>query len=132
MNEDRKDFLGNHEIEMAKGKYYLPVAARVVVFRQDCPGWTIMTQIMESDGKPEFVRAEIANDDHRILATAHKRVVLGKKGPAGQFPVESAETGAVGRALAFLGYGSLIGELDEGDQIADAPVSHSEIGKALD
>ena len=37
--------------------------------------------------------------------------------------IEKAETGAVGRALAMCGYGTLQApEFDEGERIADAPI----------
>jgi hypothetical protein len=54
-----------------------------------------------------------------VIATARK-----KETEIG-FPdyIEKAETGAIGRALAMCGYGTLQApEFDEGERIADAPV----------
>lgn len=57
-----------------------------------------------------------------VIATARKRET------EGGFPdyIEKAETGAVGRALAMCGYGTLQApEFDEQDRLADAPVEKS-------
>lgn len=101
-----------------QGKDYLPVAARVVWMRQDHPDWSIMTEPVII-GEALYMRATVTGDGS-ILATAHK-AVAGRKGPGAAYPVEAAETGAVGRALGLCGYGTLSGDLDEGDEIADTP-----------
>lgn len=101
-----------------QGKDYLPVAARVVWMRQDHPDWSIITEPV-TIGESLYMRATVTGDGS-ILATAHK-AVAGRKGPGAAYPVEAAETGAVGRALGLCGYGTLSGDLDEGDEIADAP-----------
>jgi hypothetical protein len=60
----------------------------------------------------------VIRDDHeRVLSTGHKGESR-KDFPSGH--MEKAETGAVGRALAFLGYGTQFGELDEG-RLSDSP-----------
>jgi hypothetical protein len=42
---------------------------------------------------------------------------------------EKDETGAVGRALAMCGYGTLQApEFDEGDRLADAPLANAKTG----
>ena len=65
------------------------------------------------------MKAIIKDKDGRIIATARKRETeIG-------FPdyIEKAETGAVGRALAMCGYGTLQApEFDECERLADAPV----------
>lgn len=101
-----------------QGKDYLPVAARVVWMRQDHPAWSIMTEPV-TIGDALYMRATVTGEG-LILATAHK-AVGGRKGPGAAYPVEAAETGAVGRALGLCGYGTLSGDLDEGDEIADTP-----------
>lgn len=101
-----------------QGKDYLPVAARVVWMRQDHPAWSIMTEPV-TIGDALYMRATVTGEGS-ILATAHK-AVAGRKGPGAAYPVEAAETGAVGRALGLCGYGTLSGDLDEGDEIADSP-----------
>ena len=105
-----------------QGKDYLPVAPRVVMFREDHPEWSIMTNTA-TVGDDVYVKATIVNDKDKIMSTAHKRVRKDGKGPAAQFPVETAETGSIGRALSLCGYGTIESQdLDEGDDIADAPV----------
>lgn len=101
-----------------QGKDYLPVAARVVWMRQDHPEWSIITEPV-AIGDALYMRATVTGGGS-ILATAHK-AVGGRKGPGAAYPVEAAETGAVGRALGLCGYGTLSGDLDEGDEIADTP-----------
>ncbi len=106
-----------------QGKDYLQVAHRVAIFRTEHPDWCIRTGFttVEFEGQPVLLaQASVRNDRGHIIATGSKMVVRGK-GAAGKFPVETAETGAIGRALAACGYGTLSGDLDEGEQIADAP-----------
>ncbi len=95
-----------------KGKDYLQVAHRLVWFRQEKPLWAIETTILEG-----LVLATVKDESGRIISTAHKSI--GSK----QYAIESAETGAIGRALAMVGYGTAHcgDELLEGDELADAP-----------
>jgi hypothetical protein len=98
---------------------YLPVAARIAWFRREHPDWSIITETEELANKGVLMKAFIRNADKRIIATARK-----KETEIG-FPdyIEKAETGAVGRALAMCGYGTLQApEFDEGERIADSPV----------
>jgi len=124
----KKEFLGEHTIKL-QGKDYLLVAARIVAFRAEHPDWSIQTETKEIGGKL-YVVAAVSQPVHtsegvfvgmQTLATAHKEV--GKaKGGAARWPLETAETGAIGRALGLCGYGTLCGDFNEGDQLADAPV----------
>ena len=98
---------------------YLPVAARIMWFRREHPDWSIITKIIQLANKGVLMKAFIKNAEGRVIATARK-----KETEIG-FPdyIEKAETGAVGRALAMCGYGTLQApELDEGERLADAPV----------
>lgn len=124
-------FRKDHMMKL-QGKEYLPVAARVFQFRQEHPTAVFFTEPVEIDGNPHM-RATIDIGGVPV-AMAHKRIKKDGRGPAAQYPVETAETGAIGRALAFIGYGTLSGDLDEGDQLADAPVEREEqaINQALD
>lgn len=104
-----------------KGKDYLQVAHRVVHFRQKNPNATIFTEV-ERVGDFCFVKATIA-ENYDIRATAYKEVKFGSgKNAAKEYPLECAETGAIGRALALCGYGTLTGDLVEEDQLADSPL----------
>lgn len=131
----RSTFRKKHMLNL-KGKDYLPVAARIVEFRQDHPDWAIITETKEI-GDKLYVFATIQcmrvepciydgskfNPVPWAVATAHKEV--GKaQGGAARWPLETAETGAIGRALGLCGYGTIEGgDFDEGDQLADAPVA---------
>ena len=98
---------------------YLPVAARIAWFRGEHPDWSIITKTIQLANKAVVMKAIIKNAEGRIIATARK-----KETEVG-FPdyIEKAETGAVGRALALCGYGTLQApELEEGERLADAPV----------
>ena len=98
---------------------YLPVAARIAWFKREHPDWSILTESVQLADKAVVMKAVIKDALERVIATAHK-----KETEIG-FPdyIEKAETGAVGRALAMCGYGTLQApEFDEGERIADSPV----------
>lgn len=98
---------------------YLPVAARIAWFRKEHPDWSIITKTIQLANKAVVMKAIIKNAEGRVIATARK-----KETEIGFFDyIEKAETGAIGRALALCGYGTLQApELDEGERLADAPV----------
>jgi hypothetical protein len=104
-----------------KGKDYLEVKFRLVWFREEHPEWSIETEFLTIDERSACARAVIKDENGRIIATSHKSE------SAGNFPdfMEKAETGAIGRALALIGFGTQFcaDELDEGDRIVDAPVA---------
>lgn len=109
-----------------KGKQYLPVAARIAWFREDHLDWTIMTYAVPELSGADYCTfaAEIQDSSGRLIAKAHK--TEHEKHFADYR--EKAETGAIGRALALCGYGTLFAqELEEpitpaGDiRIVDAP-----------
>ena len=98
---------------------YLPVAARIAWFRKDHPYWSIITKIVQLANKAVVMKAIIKDMTGQTIAMARK-----KETETG-FPdyIEKAETGAIGRALAMCGYGTLQApEFDEQDRLADAPV----------
>ncbi len=134
-------------------KDYLPVQWRLVWFRLECQGGTIDTEELQVDLDRE-VSMEVSawnNETRRsekVVKMAkgyarYKAVVTDGKGAratgtksesAVNFAdyIEKAETGAIGRALAALGYGTQFtgDELDEGvERLADAPVKST--GQAL-
>jgi len=103
-----------------RGREYLEVKYRLVWFREDHPDWSIETELISVTDVSAYARATIRDDKGRIIATSHKfESIQG-------FPdfIEKAETGAIGRALALIGYGTQFcaDELDEGSRIVDAPV----------
>src|SRR5437870_3392872 len=126
-------------------KDYLPVQWRLVWFRELCPQGTIDTEEVEVDLDREMVEEVFVwNAERRRSEKVVKRakgyarfratISDGKGGRAtgtksecaASFPdyIEKAETGAIGRALAALGYGTQFApELDEEHRIVDAPVN---------
>jgi hypothetical protein len=98
---------------------YLPVAPRIAWFRKEHANWSIITKTVRLVDKAVVMKAIIKDADGRIIATARKKET--KNG----FPdyIEKTETGAVGKALAMCGYGTLQApEFDEGERIAEAPL----------
>lgn len=128
---------------------YLPVQARLVWFRELCPHGTIdieevavdLDREVEAEAfvwNPEKRRSEKVIKRGKGYARYRATVTDGQGGRAmgtksengANFPdfIEKAETGAIGRALAALGYGTQFtgDELAEGDRIVDAPVTQPE------
>jgi hypothetical protein len=129
-------------------KDYLPVAWRLVWFREQFPQGTIDVDevVVDLDREVEeevYVWNRDKNRSEKIIKRAKgyarfKAIVTDGKGGratgtksenAASFPdyIEKAETGAIGRALAGLGYGTQFApDLDEGDvRIVDAPVDRA-------
>src|SRR6266581_5264997 len=126
---------------------YLPVQWRLVWFRDACPEGTIETQatFLDFDRETEaesWKWDEVQRKSVKVVkhakgaAVFFARVTDGKGGSAtgtksetaASFPdfIEKAETGAIGRALAALGYGTQFApELDEEHRIVDSPVNRS-------
>jgi hypothetical protein len=116
------------QIISLKGKDYLQVAQRLVWFREDHPEWTITTEAVALDATHAIFKATIADAAGRTIATAHKREDQAHFGDC----MEKAETGSIGRALAYCGYGTQFcaDELDEAERIVDAPIEPKPAPKA--
>ncbi len=116
----KKVTLPNGQVRFEKTETdYLPVAPRIAWFRKDHPYWSISTEVEQLANKAVVMKATIKDMLGTVIATARK-----KETEIG-FPdyIEKAETGAIGRALAMCGYGTLQApEFDEQDRLADAPV----------
>lgn len=102
-----------------KGKPYLMVAHRLVWFNEKYPHWSIETEL-KAYAEYTDARAVIKDEVGRVRSTAHKRETV--QGFSDHF--EKAETGAIGRALAFIGIGTQFTniELEEGSRLADSPI----------
>ena len=133
------------QIKSGQGsKDYLPVQWRLVWFRSVCPNGIIRTEIVHLDLDREteeevFVWNSEKRRSEKTTKRANGYVIFravvedGKGGVAtgtkmeksasfGDW-LEKAETGAIGRALAALGYGTQFApELDEQHRIVDSPV----------
>lgn len=110
-----------------KGKQYLQVTGRILLFRADHPidtGWAIRTTIMNATDTAVVFLAEIANPNGVIVASGHGRAVAAQAGNYGGRIFEKAETAAIGRALANAGYGTdEVDETETPDHLADSPVN---------
>src|SRR2546429_206747 len=129
-------------------KDYLPVQWRLVWFRELCPQGTIDTEEIVVDLDREMEEEVLVwNAERRRSEKVVKRAkgyarfrAINSDGKGGRatgtksecaasFPdyIEKAETGAIGRALAALGYGTQFApELNEGERLCDAPVERSQ------
>lgn len=99
------------------GKDYLQVMWRLVWLRSEYPEAQITTQLISHTDTQAVFSAQVSLPGGGI-STGH-----GSETP-GDFPdyLEKAETKAVGRALAMLGYGTQFApEVDEGTRIVDSP-----------
>ena len=116
-----------------KGKDYLLVSHRICWFREEKPDWAIITKATHFTQDFAVVEASIEDPTGRVIATANKMQTA--KGFPGGY-LEKAEAGAVGRALAFLGYGTAMAqELEEDEntpmnEIADSPIAPKAAPKA--
>ena len=114
-------FNPNDHLMDLKGKAYLQVMWRLVWFREDHPLWNIDTKLEHYD----------PSSNHAIFsAKIYDENGVQKSAGYGSESIkdfkdyiEKAETKAIGRALAMLGYGTQFApELDEGERIVDSPV----------
>ena len=87
---------------------YVTVAERIAAFYQSYPTGRICTQILEHNEESGFIlmRAEVfrSNDDAQPSATGHAFEVRGDGYVNRTSYIENAETSAVGRSLALLGF----------------------------
>jgi hypothetical protein len=108
-----------------KGKPYLQVAHRLIWFNEDVRRFNIHTEFLKLEKDEAIVRAtvQIFDDAGNLIKTA----TATKREDAKGFPDfhEKAETGAIGRCLALLSYGTQFAtqDLDEGERLADSPVT---------
>jgi hypothetical protein len=131
VSDNEKTFRPTDHLMNLKGKDYLPVAARVLWFREKFPpesGWSIDTHLDDGGFEKNFAvyRCEIKDPEGRLIASGHNVETV--KG-FGDF-MQKAETGAIGRALATLGFGT-IAALDEGE-VVDSPVQRGSRPPAAD
>lgn len=110
-----------------KGKDYLQVMWRLVWFREEKPLWAIDTKLEDLTESHAVFSAKIY-DENGILKSAGYGSESIKDF---RDYIEKAETKAVGRALAMLGYGTQFApEMDECEdgknRLADSPVPKKE------
>lgn len=121
----------DHLMTVKGGAQYLEVKWRLVWFREEFPNGTMVTEPVEITPQLAIFKATVTAIDNdgkiRGSATGYKTCT------PQQFKfgyVEKAETGALGRALACLGFGTQFEpEFDEGDQIVDSPVERPQTAR---
>lgn len=110
-----------HMLDM-RGKKYLPVAWRIVWFRETHPAGTIGTEVISFE--PLCVKATITNAEGVLIATGHGTANDTGKAVWSGRAIEKAETAAIGRALGHAGFGTQFDVDDEDDNLADSPVEN--------
>ena len=110
-----------HLIDL-KGKAYLQVMWRLVWFREEHPDWNIDTKMEHYDPTTQHAIFSAKIYDNNGV---QKSAGYGSESVKDfRDYIEKAETKAIGRALAMLGYGTQFApELDEGERIVDSPVA---------
>ena len=117
-----------------KGKQYVPVSERIKAFRRIYPRGCIKTEIIGGNerltGGVCTMKAEVYDDEGRLLATGHAQEKEGSSFINKTSYIENCETSCIGRALGSLGIG-----LDEGiasyEEIANAKLQQEEKKKPL-
>ena len=113
-------FNPNEHLMDLKGKQYLQVMWRLVWFREEKPLWSIDTKLEQLTENHAVFSAKISDENGVQKASGY-----GSEGVKDfRDFIEKAETKAIGRALAMLGYGTQFApELDEEERIVDSPVA---------
>jgi hypothetical protein len=111
------------------GKMYVTVHERVAAFRDECPGWAIESDLLKIDDNSVIIKATIKDDTGRIRSTGIATEDRRSSKINSTNYVECCETSAVGRALAFLGYG-IEESIASADEVQSAIVKQSPSGKA--
>lgn len=126
MSDKANTFNPKEYLTKVKGKDYLEVKWRLKWLRDVQPDATIETELVRYTDVEAIFKATVTLPDGGA-ATGHKA-----QGPNdfGDW-LEKAETGAIGRALAALGFGTqFTDDFDMGEQVVDAPVQRPRPPKA--
>lgn len=107
------------------GKEYLQVAGRVLLFRLKHSKGTITTELVASDETSVIFRASVIDEQGSLLGSAYAQSFRSQSKNFSGRTLEDCETSAVGRALAYAGFGTDAAgdDINEGDQLSDAPVT---------
>ena len=115
-----------------KGKDYLMVAYRIQWFSEETPSFHISTQFLVLDDVQTVAQVTVIVLNEQGQAV--RKAVGTKRETKVDFSdhLEKAETGALGRALIELGYGTqyALADLDEGTRLADSPLVDTRTVKA--
>lgn len=108
---------------------YSVVSERVRAFRKLWPFGSIQTEILDDDGDRVTMRAAIYADTtgQKPLAVAHAYELKSSSYINQTSYLENCETGAVGRALGFLGLTGPSGEIATADEASRAEAAQEEM-----
>lgn len=101
-----------------RGKQYETVALRVQKFRAAHPDKSLTTEMIVRDDECVVMRAIIADEAGRVLATGHSEEYREASQINRTSALENAETSAIGRALAAYGFGGT--EFATANEVANA------------
>jgi len=101
-----------------RGKEYQTVALRVQLFRETNPLLTLATEVVHRDAECVVMKATIADEAGRTLATGHAEENRAASQINKTSALENAETSAIGRALAAFGFGGT--EFATANEVANA------------
>jgi hypothetical protein len=116
----------DHLIEL-KGRKYLQVIWRLVWFRKEKADWNIDTKLVEHDLEKGLAifECKIYDEDNVQKSSGYGSESI--KDFKDYF--EKAETKAIGRALAVLGYGTqFASEFDESERVVDTSIKAPDKG----
>lgn len=104
-----------------KGKKYVMVKDRVKAFRESdyFSGWSLTTDILFMDENSVTIKATVADDTGRIIATGIANEVAGSNNVNRTSHIENCESSALGRALGNLGIG-IDDSFGSADEVANA------------
>lgn len=123
---ERKGFDPAKHLTLVSGREYLESKWRLVWLRTDAPNSTIETELLQHENNFAVFKAVVTKigDNGEVLGMATGHACEDKQG-FGAY-LEKAETAAISRALAALGYGTQFSrDFDDAERIADAPVARN-------
>lgn len=100
------------------GKQYQTVALRVSMFREKFPEHSLITEILHRSDQCVVMQARIVDPAGRVITTGHAEEYRQSSTINKTSALENAETSAIGRALAGLGFGGT--EFATADEVANA------------
>lgn len=120
---DTKEKLINANLNLPtinlKGKNYVMVKDRVKAFRTWFADWSLYTDIVAVDDNSVTIKATIADEAGRIMATGIANEVAGSSNVNRTSHYENCESSAIGRALGNLGIG-IDDSFGSADEVANA------------
>lgn len=116
------------QVMSLKGKDYMMVQQRLIWFTEENPRYDITTEFIRLTDEEAVAKCTISIlEDTPQGVRVVRKVTDYKSENSKGFPdfVEKSATGALGRCLALLSYGTQFAaaDLDEGSRIVDSPVT---------